>query len=189
MIPVLKMRLIMIESSTVKYTICALFVAFISICSQIAIYIGPVPISMSLFAIFMASLLLGMKYGTISVIVYILLGITGIPVFAGARGGFAIILGPTGGFLIGYILCALIVGFVSSRFINKKIYMGIGMIISVIVCYIPGILWHYIITGNTIFMSLKLCVIPFIPGDVIKIIISLILYSKISKRLNSIIKA
>lgn len=176
------------ESTTVKYTVCALFVAFISICSQIAIHIGPIPISMSLLAIFMAGLILGMKYGTLSVIVYILLGITGMPVFAGAKGGFAVILGPTGGFLIGYILCAMIVGYVSGRFVNKKIYMVIGMVISVVVCYIPGILWYYIITGNTISMSIKLCVIPFILGDIIKIIISLALYSKISKRLNSIIK-
>ena len=177
------------ESSTIKYTMCALFVAFISICSQIAIHIGPIPISMSLLAIFMAGLILGMKYGTLSVIVYILLGITGIPVFAGAKGGFAVILGPTGGFLIGYILCTFIVGFVAERFNNKKIYIVIGMVISVVVCYIPGVLWYCFITGNTFEMSLKLCVIPFIPGDVIKIIISLILYSKISKRLNSIIKA
>lgn len=176
------------DSSTVKYTMCALFVAFIAICSQIAIHIGLVPISMSLLAIFMAGLLLGTKCGTLSVIVYILLGITGIPVFAGAKGGFAIILGPTGGFLIGYILCAFIVGFVADRFNNKKIIIVIGMVIATIICYVPGVLWYCIITGNTFTMSLKLCVVPFIPGDIIKIFISLILYSKISSRLNSIIK-
>ena len=176
------------DSSTIKYTMCALFVAFISICSQIAIHIGMVPISMSLLAIFMTGLILGMKYGTISVIVYILLGITGIPVFAGAKGGLAVILGPTGGFLIGYILCAFIVGIVADRFNDKKIFMGIGMVIAVITCYIPGVLWFCIITENTFYKSLGLCVIPFIPGDIIKIFISLILYSNIKPRFNTLIK-
>lgn len=176
------------ESSTVKYTMCALFVAFISICSQIAIHIGMVPISMSLLAVFLAGLFLGTKYGTLSVIVYILLGITGIPVFAGAKGGLAIILGPTGGFLVGYILCVVIVGFVADRFNKQKIFIVLGMVVAVITCYIAGVLWFSIITENGFYRSLKLCVIPFIPGDIIKIFISIIIYYKIKPRLNDIIK-
>jgi biotin transport system substrate-specific component len=143
---------------------------------------------MSLLAVFMAGLILGRKYGTLSVIIYILLGITGVPVFAGAKGGLAVMLGATGGFLIGYILCVFVVGFVADRFTDEKVLIGLGMVISVIMCYVPGICWYHITTGNSFNASLKLCVIPFIPGDVVKIVISMFLYFKIKPRIDSVIK-
>ena len=175
------------ESNTIKYTMCALFVAFISVCSQISIFIGTIPISLSLLAVFMAGLILGYKYGTLSVIVYILLGLTGIPVFAGAKGGIAVLMGPTGGFLIGYILCALIIGFVSEKMKSGKVYILVSIVTGLIICYILGAVWFSLITGNSFSTTLKICIIPFIPGDIIKIVVSMFLYNKIKSRLNFII--
>lgn len=169
-------------SKTYNYALCALFTAFIAICSQIAIHIGDIPISLSMLAIYITGMVLGAKYGVISVIVYILLGAVGIPVFAGGKGGAAVILGPTGGFIIGYIFCVMIVGWFNGKKEKNKIYSIISMILGLISCYVLGMGWYSIISEVPIKLALKYCVIPFIPGDIIKIIIAVIVYDIIHKR-------
>ena len=81
---------------------------------------SPVPISLTNFAIFLAIFVLGMKSGTISFIIYLLLGAVGVPVFSSFRGGFQVLAGPTGGYLIGFIFLALIMGFALDHFEGKS---------------------------------------------------------------------
>ena len=96
---------------------------------------SPVPISLTNFAIFLAIFVLGMKSGTISFIIYLLLGAVGVPVFSSFRGGFQVLAGPTGGYLIGFIFLALIMGFALDHFDRKLVPTIIGMIIGMAVCY------------------------------------------------------
>ena len=90
---------------------------------------SPVPISLTNFAIFLAIFVLGMKSGTISFIIYLLLGAIGVPVFSSFRGGLQVLAGPTGGYLIGFIFLALIMGFALDHFDRKLVPTIIGMII------------------------------------------------------------
>ena len=102
---------------------------------------SPVPISLTNFAIFLAIFVLGMKSGTISFIIYLLLGAVGVPVFSSFRGGFQVLAGPTGGYLIGFIFLALIMGFALEHFDRKLVPTIIGMIIGMAVCYAFGTVW------------------------------------------------
>ena len=102
---------------------------------------SPVPISLTNFAIFLAIFVLGMKSGTISFIIYLLLGAVGVPVFSSFRGGFQVLAGPTGGYLIGFIFLALIMGFALDHFDRKLVPTIIGMIIGMAVCYAFGTVW------------------------------------------------
>lgn len=102
---------------------------------------SPVPISLTNFAIFLAIFVLGMKSGTISFIIYLLLGAIGVPVFSSFRGGFQVLAGPTGGYLIGFIFLALIMGFALDHFDRKLVPTIIGMIIGMAVCYAFGTVW------------------------------------------------
>ena len=95
---------------------------------------SPVPISLTNFAIFLAIFVLGMKSGTISFIIYLLLGAVGVPVFSSFRGGLQVLAGPTGGYLIGFIFLALIMGFALDHFDRKLVPTIIGMIIGMAVC-------------------------------------------------------
>ena len=100
---------------TTKLVTCALFAALTAILSQIAIPIGPVPINLATFSVFFAGALLGAKAGALSQLVYLLLGIVGLPVFSMFRGGPGVLLGPTGGYLAGYVLAAFLVGFITEQ--------------------------------------------------------------------------
>ena len=102
---------------------------------------SPVPISLTNFAIFLAIFVLGMKSGTISFIIYLLLGAIGVPVFSSFRGGLQVLAGPTGGYLIGFIFLALIMGFALDHFDRKLVPTIIGMIIGMAVCYAFGTVW------------------------------------------------
>ncbi|MEG2144157.1 MAG: biotin transporter BioY, partial [Oscillospiraceae bacterium] len=86
-----------------RLILCALFAALTGVCSQILIPLPMIPINLALFSVHVAGVLLGAKYGSLSMLVYVLLGALGAPVFAGFKGGFGILFGKTGGYIIGYI--------------------------------------------------------------------------------------
>lgn len=153
---------------TKRLVYCALFAAFIAVASQIAIPIQPVPLNMAIFAVLLCGGMLGKKYGTFSVAAYILLGVAGAPVFVGFRGGLAVLAGPTGGYIAGYVIIAFITGAVCEK--TRKIkYTAMFMLLAVVLCYAIGTAWYCLITESNIVTALMLCVVPFIPGDLIKI--------------------
>lgn len=169
---------------TKNLVVCALMAALTAVFSQIAVPIGPVPINLALLSIFVAGAFLGPVYGTLSQLVYVLLGAISIPVFANFSGGLGIIVGPTGGYIIGYIFTAFITGIIIKKS-NKSILMYIiAMVLGLVACYSLGTAWFIYVTKRTLIESLTLCVFPFLIGDAVKIALAIV----ITKRLEKVIK-
>lgn len=159
--------------------------ALIAVCSWISIPLT-VPITLQTMAVFLVSGLLGMKRGTIATVVYILLGAIGVPVFAGFSGGAEVLLGSTGGYIIGFIFTALIVGFASDKYKDKKFALIISMVIGLLVCYVFGTAWFAVVYAQknepaTIMTILSWCVFPFLIPDAVKMVIAAILTKRLKK--------
>lgn len=170
--------------SVQKMAIIALMTAVLCILAPISIpvFISPVPISLGVLAIYLTAYVLSPLDATISVIIFILLGTFGLPVFSGYSGGLSKLVGPTGGYIIGFLFTV----YISSIFIHMKkgiIFDVIGMITGLALCYILGTIWFSYQQGKGFIASLLLCVVPFLIGDAIKIIVAVILGTQINKRL------
>ncbi len=157
--------------STKSLTLCGVFSALTAILSQIAIPMTPVPINLATFSIMLAGTLLGWKLGTVSVIVYVALGAVGIPVFSGFRGGLSVLVGPTGGYIIGYVFCVFLVGIIYEKvkFCKKAVTLPIAMIVATFVLYSFGTAWYMYLTKNPLEFAMMNCVVPFLVGDALKI--------------------
>lgn len=164
----------------------AIMAAVLCVVSPFALPIGPVPISLATFAIYIIVFILGLKKSTISVLVYLALGLVGVPVFSGFSGGVGKVFGPTGGYLIGYLLIAIIAGIFIEKF-EGKIYMyAIGLVLGTLVCYAIGTIWLACQASLSFTAALGAGVIPFIPGDVAKIVISCIVGPVLAKQIKKI---
>ena len=128
-----------------------------------------------LLALYLAAYVLGMKLGFISCLLYLLLGAVGLPVFSGFSGGLAKLSGPTGGYLIGFLFLSLICGFFIQRFPGKVWVHAAGMVCGAAVCYLFGTAWLAVQMDLTFRAALTIGVLPYLPGDVIKIIIALMI--------------
>lgn len=162
-----------------EITFTALMAAVCCILGPLSIPIGTIPVTLTVLSVYLCVFALGTKLGTISVLVYLLLGAAGLPVFSGFQGGVAKIAGPTGGYIIGFVFQALITGLLidlASRFrgVAKYVIQIIGMIAGLAVCYTFGTIWFMVSTGTGLAASLAACVIPFLPFDALKIGISFI---------------
>lgn len=142
---------------------------------SIPLPVSPVPISFTNLAVYITLYVLGVKTGTISYLVYLLIGLVGAPVFSGFTGGPAKLAGPTGGYLIGFIFMALIAGFFIDKFPKKYLIHILGMVIGTAVCYLFGTVWLCFQMKLTFIQGLWAGVIPYLPGDAAKIIIAVIL--------------
>lgn len=168
--PAMKKRI-----STYQLTTCALMAALMCVLGPMSIPIGPVPVSFTNLVIYLTVYLLGMKGATISYLVYLLLGAAGMPVFSGYEGGLSKLAGPTGGYLVGFILMALICGFVMEK---SRAHAGItivGMIVGTLVAYFFGTVWFVLEMQCQVWYALTVCVFPFIPFDLAKIVIATVL--------------
>lgn len=164
-----------------KMLYAALFAALTAVLSQISIPLYPVPMNLGILGVLLTAGMLGWKYGAISQIVYVLLGMVGAPVFAGFKGGLAVLAGPTGGYIAGYIVMAVITGLIIEKS-NGNIFIWIaGMVLGVAVCYALGTAYFMLSTGNTLAQSLLLCVVPFILGDILKIAAAVFLIKRLKK--------
>lgn len=163
----------------------ALMSAVMCLLGPLSIPIGPVPISVMTLIIYLTIYVLGMKMGTISCIVYLMLGFVGVPVFAGYTGGAAKLLGPTGGYLAGYIFLTLVSGFIMERFSYKRIWCIAAMILGTAVLYLFGTVWFMILTGQGIGYAVSACVAPFVIGDLAKIILAELVGQEVRKRLKA----
>lgn len=144
---------------------------------------GPVPVSLGMLGIYLAASILGMKLGTLSVAIYILLGLAGVPVFVNFTAGAGKLFGPTGGYIIGYIFMALICGFFVDRWGGKFIISILGMVLGTFVCYLFGSAWLAFQMSLTFPQALAAGAIPYIPFDLIKLFLGLILGGQVRKRL------
>lgn len=145
--------------------------------------ISPVAISLGTLAIYFVLTVLGLKLGTVSVIVYILLGLVGLPVFAGFTSGPGKLFGPTGGYIIGYLFMAPICGFFIDRWGDKFLLSFLGMVLGTAVLYLFGSLWLAYQASYTLSQAFMAGVAPYIPGDLVKLILAMVLGCQVRKRL------
>lgn len=153
-------------------TTTALMTAVICILAPLSIPIGPVPISLTNLAIYFTMYILDTKRGTIAYLIYLLLGLAGLPIFSNFTGGPQKLFGPTGGYLIGFIPMALITGLVVDRFYKKRILCIIVMEASTWICYLFGSAWLMVSMKITFKAALMAGVIPFIIEDFIKMVLA-----------------
>ena len=172
--------------STKTMALIAVMTAVTCILAPLSIPIGPVPISLTNLAIYFGLYILGMKKETLSYIIYLLIGFVGIPVFSGFTGGAGKLLGPTGGYLIGFIPMAVVAGILIDKFDGKVVPSVIGMIIGTAICYALGTIWFCIQADYKVMPALMLCVIPFLPGDAAKIAIAAFFGPQIRRALKRI---
>lgn len=171
--------------TTQQMVLVAIMTALTCILAPFSLPIGPVPISLTNLVIYFSLYLLGWKLGTLSYVIYLLIGLVGVPVFSGFTAGPAKLFGPTGGYLIGFIPMAIIAGIVIDKFSQRWIQI-LGMIVGTAICYAFGTAWFCIQAGYTVSAALAVCVIPFIPADLIKMVIAMIIGPEIRKRLGAV---
>ncbi len=156
----------------------ALFVAIMAICAWISIP-APVDFTLQVFAVFTAVLVLGGRRGTIAVVVYILLGAVGAPVFAHFSGGLGALLGSTGGYIVGFLFIALVM-WAGEKLLGEHLWVRIlSMVIGLALCYAFGTVWFMVVyargTGPIgLLTALTLCVFPFIPFDLLKMVVAIL---------------
>ncbi len=171
------------KEDTRRLVFCALFTALIAVFSQLQLPVGPVPVSLATLGVMLCGLLLGWRYGVLAVGAYILLGAVGVPVFAGFQGGAGRLLGPTGGYIVGYLFYALLAGLNLPRLQERFWGRCVLLLLGTAVCYGLGTAWFVHISGRTLAESLSLCVVPFLPGDAAKIALAAFLTPRLRKAL------
>ena len=164
-------------------TSIALMAAVLCVVGPFTIPIGPVPVSLAPLVILLSVYILGTKNGTLSLLIYLLIGAVGVPVFSGFTGGLGKLAGPTGGYFIGYILMALIAGWFIHRFYDKVVIQFLGMVLGLAVLYAFGTAWLAFSAGMSFGAALAAGVLPFIIFDLIKIIIAIALGRTVRNRL------
>ena len=167
--------------TTRRIVFTALFAALTAACGFISIPVPgtPVPIVLQNLMVVLDGLLLGPLYGAGSVLLFMLAGIIGLPVFSGGTAGIARIMGPTGGFIIGYAVSALVAGLIAGRpVLGKKtspVRISLASLCAFVVMYVPGVI-HFMRTMDRTFSeTMALCVLPYLPGDAIKIVLSVLI--------------
>lgn len=172
------------KMTTKTIALIAVMTAVTCVLAPLSIPIGPVPISLTNLAIYFGLYILGTKKETISYIVYMLIGLVGVPVFSGFTGGPGKLIGPTGGYIIGFVPMAILAGLVIEKTKGKPIPSFLAMVAGTAVCYALGTIW-LAYQGQMDFMkALWAGVIPFIPGDLIKMILAAFFGPRIRKQLN-----
>lgn len=174
------------STKTKQMTLIGLTTAILCIMAPFSLIlpISPIPISLGTLAIYFCVIILDTRKAVLSVLLYILLGFVGLPVFSGFTGGAGKLFGPTGGYIFGYIFMALICGFFVDHFLHRKSLLVWGMVLGTAVCYLFGTIWLAYQASLTFSQALLSAVIPFLPGDIIKLALALLIGLEIRKRLS-----
>ena len=171
------------KSTLYTMTSCALMAALMCVLCPVSVPIGPIPFSMGIFIILLTVYVLGTWRAMVSYGVYLLLGAVGIPVFSGFQGGLAKLVGPTGGYLIGFWLMVLIGGLIMERGKRNLWITMAGMAAGVAADYVVGTTWFVLQTKCAVSYALTVCVYPFIPFDIGKIVLAVLLGSLVYRAL------
>ena len=180
------------KNKTKDLTLIAIATALTCALSPLSIPIGIVPIALTNLVLLLNTYVLGYRKALIACLLYIIIGAVGIPVFANFSGGIGILTGPTGGYIIGYILMVTQITVMRKaryddlieKYENRLIHI-IAMIIGTALCYTLGTAWFCFVMNSSLSSALAICVIPFIPFDLIKILIVIIIGPVINRRLNT----
>lgn len=157
-------------------TRCALMASAMALCAWIAVPLGSLTVSLQTLGLFLTLGLLGGRLGTVTVAVYLGLGAVGAPVFTGFQGGFGALLGPTGGYLWGFLAAALVWWALEGRLPRLLI-----MALALPVCYLCGTGWYMYLTGTGLWAAVLCCVVPYVAGDVMKLVIANFIISGLKK--------
>lgn len=169
--------------TTYQLAVTALMAAVMCVLGPLSVPIGEVPISLTNLVICFAVWLLGAKFGTLSVLVYLLLGAVGLPVFSAYSGGLAKLAGPTGGYLIGFLPMAFIGGWVIEKTKGQPVLSGLGLVLGIAVSYLFGTAWFVFQMGCELSYALAICVYPFIAFDLAKVVVTVLVGGVVRKRL------
>lgn len=167
-----------------QMAVIALMTAVTCVIAPFSLPIGPVPVSLGSFAIYLSVCVLGWKRATISCLIYLLLGLVGVPVFTGWQAGPAKVFGPTGGYLLGYLMVTVAAGLLMELFRHKLWGDIIALILGTALLYGAGSLWLAYQAHMTFMEALWEGVILFIPGDLIKMAAAVLVGSQIRRQLN-----
>ncbi len=171
------------DSSTKGLVYAALFGALTAAGAFIVIPLPPVPITAQTFFLNVAAVLLGARLGALSQFIYVLLGVIGIPVFAGGKAGLGVIFGPTGGYLLGFVLAAFVIGIINHMKKNAGVFWNIfSMLIGMLIIYLAGSLQLSLVATLSFYKALAVGALPFIPGDIIKIVLAAIVSARLKDR-------
>lgn len=164
----------------------ALMLALLIICSQLTIPFGPVPLTMQTFSVLMIGLVLPPNYATMTAFIYLVIGLVGLPVFSGGTGGFGSFLSPSFGFAIGFIPASFILSYLNQTIkFKENLKLILSILISTVILYIIGLSYMYIVFRNILNIDtglthlLQLGFLPFIPGDIIKSFLAIIIYKRL----------
>jgi len=178
-----------LKLSTRDLIITALFTSLTAVGAFISIPLGPVPVTLQTLFVVLSGIILGAKLGSLSQITYVILGLIGVPVFAGGTGGLTSVVSPIFGFLLSFIVVAYVIGKITEK--NKSLSNIIySVVLGSFVIYLIGVPYFYFIFTNYLgknidfYAALKYACIPFIPGDIIKAILAIILAKQLVPRLS-----
>jgi len=159
------------NSEQLRMTVYAsLLAALTAAGAYLIIPIGPVPISLQTLFVYLTGLLLGSRWGSASVAVYLLAGACGLPVFAGGTGGIGRLAGPTGGYLFGYLAGVFVIGLITEKAKRRWIIDVVAMTVGTLIIYVAGVAWLKTVTGMTFNKAVTLGMLPFLVGDSLKIL-------------------
>jgi biotin transport system substrate-specific component len=168
-------------------TLVAVMAAVMCVLGPLTIPIGTVPVSLTVFTVWLGVTILGKQKGTLSYLIYLLIGLVGVPVFSGFTAGPGKLFGPTGGYLLGFIPMAWISGVFIEKF-HKKIYLQmLGMLIGLLFCYIPGTIMLSVMMDMKFLAALSVGVFPFILFDLIKMVLALVIGQIIRSRIRHLL--
>ena len=164
---------------------CAILTALLCLCAWLSVPVGDIYITMQTFGICITLLLLGGKYGSISIFAYLLLGAVGLPVFSGFRGGMGVLLGPTGGYIWGFGISALVYWLFTALFKDNSPVRLISLCLGLVLCYLLGSLWymHAYLHGQSFIFVLAKCVLPYCLPDACKLTLAFTLSDKLKNHI------
>lgn len=163
-----------------RMALCALFAAMTAVCAQIVLPMGVVPVNLALLPLLLSAALLPPRHAAASALLYLAMGLIGLPVFAGMTGGPGVLVGPTGGFLLGYIPCTWLTSYLR----QKRLPLWFSMAAGLLTCYILGLVGLCALSHMSLPQALATGILPFIIGDVLK----LALAAYLARRLTPVLR-
>ncbi len=170
------------RNKTKNLVMIAVMTAVLAILSPMSIPLGTIPVTLSVFAVYLVGALLPTSSAMASIALYLVLGGIGLPIFSAYRGGPQMLVGPTGGYLVGYFILVFVVSMAVKHTQNLSLQMVFATI-ALFVFYVVGTLWYMVVTQSDFLSGLMICVVPFIIPDMCKMVAALSLAKVINKRM------
>ena len=174
--------------NTAEMARIAVSAVIIAICAWITVPLGAIPFTLQTFGFFLVTVVLGWRNGLFAILLYLLLGAVGVPVFSGMKGGIGVLFGTTGGYLIAAVAVPLLYGLLTRVFGRKPVPEAAGLFLGDVVVFVFGTVWFIIVYSSskgavTVADALAWCVVPFIVPDLVKLAAALVIGERIRKAL------